>query len=314
MAVPAVRTRRLTKHFGRVIALDALDVEVERGEIFGFLGPNGAGKTTTIRLLLNLLRPTSGEAWIMGVPVRDVERAHRHVGYVPGEVALWPQLTGLEILTHLGRLHGQVDLKYRDELIERLRVDPNVRARSYSKGNRQKIALVAALMTRPDVLLLDEPTAGLDPLMEAEFQALVREAADRGQTVFLSSHFLDEVEDVCHRVAILREGRLVEIAALSDLRRLSSTVFEAVLDGPVPDLTGVPGVTDVEREDGSVRVTVNGPPAPALNRLTDAGLVRLRSHEPTLEEIFLTYYAATPAQRKAVAAAHGGTPRTGEGR
>ncbi|MCP9948956.1 ABC transporter ATP-binding protein [Actinomadura madurae] len=170
----AIRTEGLTKRFGQVVALDGLDLKVGRGEIFGFLGPNGAGKSTTIRLLLALIRPTAGRAWIMDVPVGDVERAHHHVGYVAGDVALWPQLTGLETLTYLGNLSGHVDVPFRDELIERFRFDPGKRARSYSKGNRQKLALIAALMTRPDVLLLDEPTSGLDPLMEAEFQALAR--------------------------------------------------------------------------------------------------------------------------------------------
>ena len=286
----AIRTEGLTKHFGRVVAVDGLQLEVGRGEIFGFLGPNGAGKSTTIRMLLGLVRPTSGQAWIMDVPAGDVERAHRHVGYVAGDVALWPQLTGLETLTYLGRLSGRVDVPFRDELVERLRFDPGKRARSYSKGNRQKLALIAALMTRPDVLLLDEPTAGLDPLMEAEFQALAREAAGRGQTVFLSSHILDEAQDVCHRVAILRDGRLIEVAALEDLRGLGGTVLEAVVDGQVPDLSGVPGVTGVEPIDGGVRVSVTGSPSAALSRLSACPLVRLRSHEPTLEEIFLSYY------------------------
>jgi ABC-2 type transport system ATP-binding protein len=286
----AIRTEGLTKHFGRVVAVDGLELEVGRGEIFGFLGPNGAGKSTTIRMLLGLVRPTAGQAWIMDVPAGDVERAHRHVGYVAGDVALWPQLTGMETLTYLGRLSGRVDVPFRDELVQRLRFDPGKRARSYSKGNRQKLALIAAFMTRPDVLLLDEPTAGLDPLMEAEFQALAKEAAGRGQTVFLSSHILDEAQDVCHRVAILRGGRLIEVAALDDLRGLGGTVLEAVVDGPVPDLSGVPGVTGVEPIDGGVRVSVTGSPSAALSRLSARPLVRLRSHEPTLEEIFLSYY------------------------
>jgi ABC-2 type transport system ATP-binding protein len=310
----AIRTDGLTKRFGRVVALDRLDLSVQQGEIFGFLGPNGAGKSTTIRLLLNLIRPDAGRAWIMGVPVHDVERAHRHVGYVPGDVALWPQLTGLEILTLLGNVSGRVDTRFRAELIERFRLDPSQRARSYSKGNRQKVALIAALMTRADVLLLDEPTAGLDPLMEAEFQALVRQAAGRGQTVFLSSHILDEAQDVCDRVGILRAGQLVEVAALADLRQMNSTVFEAVLDGPAPDLSGVPGVTAVSPIDGGLRVAVTGPPGPALRRLAGADVVQLRAQQPSLEEIFITYYDATAEQRQAVAAAHEPVParsRTG---
>jgi len=225
MAPAAIRTLGLTKHCGRVVALDGLDLEVSPGEIFGFLDPNGAGKSTPIRLLLGLLRPTAGEAWLAGVPVSDVEHAHRSVSYVPGNVSLWPQLTGAETLELLGSMSGGVDVPFRDELLERLDLDPSLRARSYSKGNRQKIALVAALMTRPEILLLDEPTVGFDPLMEAEFQSLAREAAERGQTVFLSSHLLDEVEDLSHRVAVLRTGVLVEVAALEDLRRLTPTIF-----------------------------------------------------------------------------------------
>ncbi|MGZ6792830.1 MAG: ATP-binding cassette domain-containing protein [Mycobacteriales bacterium] len=290
MAVPAIRTDGLTKHFGSVVALDGLDLTVEQGEVFGFLGPNGAGKSTTIRLLLGLLRATSGTASVMGVPTTDVVRSHAHLAHVPGDVALWPQLTGMETLTLLGNLSGRVDTAFRDELLERFRLDPSKRARSYSKGNRQKVALVAALMTRPDVLLLDEPTAGLDPLMEEEFQHVARDAAARGQTVFLSSHILDEVEDLCHRVAILRAGRLVEVAALEDLRGLAATELEASFPGPLPDLRDLPGVTRQESSDSTLRLTVTGSPAAALSRLAEAGVTRLRSHEPDLEEIFLTYY------------------------
>ncbi len=291
----AIRTVGLTKRFGSVTALDHLDLEVAPGEIFGYLGPNGAGKSTTIRLLLGLLRPSSGEAWIDGVPVADVERAHASVSYVPGDVALWPQLTGREVLELLGRTSGGVDEAFRDELIERFEVDPDRRIRAYSKGNRQKIALVAALMTRPRLLLLDEPTVGLDPLMQEQFQELVREAAGRGQTVFLSSHLLDEVEDLCERVAILRDGRLVEVATLADLRRLSTTVFEASLAGPVPALDDLAEVVGVEDTDTGVRVSVSGSPAAVLSRLSAVGVTRLQSHAPTLEEIFLTYYEDDPS-------------------
>ena len=236
---PAIRIEGLTKCFGDIRALDGLDLTVDRGEVFGFLGPNGAGKTTTIRLLLHLIRPTSGTASIMGIPVDDVVRAHRHVGYVSGDVALWPQLTGLETLHLLGNLSGRVNEAYRDELVHRLDLDLSRRLRTLSKGNRQKVALVAALMHQPDVLLLDEPTAGLDPLMEAEFQQIVREASGRGQTVFLSSHILDEVQDICSRVAILSSGRLVEVSTLEDLRRRDVTVFEITLDGPVPSFASI---------------------------------------------------------------------------
>ena len=289
----AIATIGLTKHFGSVVALDSLDLEVRPGEIFGFLGPNGSGKTTTIRLLLGLIRPTRGRATILGIPVGDIERVHRHVAYVPGDVALWPQLTGTETLDLLGNVAGTVDTAFRTELLERLGVDPSQRLRSYSKGNRQKIALVAAFMSRPDVLLLDEPTAGLDPLMEEQFQELARDATARGQTIFLSSHILDEVQDLCDRVGILRAGRLVEVAALDDLRRLGSTIVDLVIEGPVPDLDGVPGVSTVEPIVGVVgglRVTVTGSPAPLLTRLATVDVIRLRTEEPSLEEVFLTYY------------------------
>ena len=287
---PAIATHDLSKHFGSVAALDGMDLEVRQGETLGFLGPNGAGKSTTVRLLLNLIRPTRGSAEIMGIDVGDVERAHRHLGYVAGDVALWPQLTGTETLDLLGNLSGHVDTAFRAELVERLHLDPSKRVRSYSKGNRQKVALVAAFMTRPDVLLLDEPTSGLDPLMEAEFQSIAREAAARGQTIFLSSHILDEVEDLCDRVGILRAGKLVEVATLDDLRRLHTTVVEVAVDGPFPAFDDVPGVTAVDLIPGGARLSVTGSPAGLLNRLATLPVQRMRTDEPSLEEIFLTYY------------------------
>lgn len=288
--VPAIRADGLTKRFGDVLALDRLDLEVERGEVFGFLGPNGAGKTTTIRLLLHLIRPSAGQAWLAGVPAADVARAHRHVGYVSGDVALWPQLTGAEVLQLLGNLSGAVDERYRDDLVRRLDLDVSRRIRTLSKGNRQKIALVAALMHQPDVLLLDEPTAGLDPLMEAEFQQIVREAAARGQTVFLSSHLLDEVEDVCTRVGILRSGRLVEVSTLDRLRQRDVMVFEVVLDGPAPSFAKVPGVVSEEPVHGAVRISVRGSPRALLAELGRLPVVSLRSREADLEQVFLGFY------------------------
>src|SRR5664279_1544305 len=288
--VHAIRSEGLTKRFGDVVALDSLDLTVERGEVFGFLGPNGAGKSTTIRLLLHLIRPNAGRAWVMDVPVEDVARAHRHVGYVSGDVALWPQLTGIEVLSLRGNLSGGVNEAYRDDLIERLDLDPSRRIRTLSKGNRQKVALVAALMHQPDVLLLDEPTAGLDPLMEAEFQQIVREAVGRGQTVFLSSHILDEVEDICTRVAILRGGRLVEVSTLDKLRHKDVTVFDVVLEGPMPSFTDVPGVVAQQPVDGAVRLSVRGSPRPLLAELGRQPVLSLRSREPDLEQVFLGLY------------------------
>jgi len=290
MTEAAIRTEGLTKHYGDVVALDGLTLEVQRSEIFGFLGPNGAGKSTTIRLLLSLIHPTAGRAWVMGIPVEHVKQAHRHVAYVPGDVALWPQLTGRETLELLGNISGSIDTAFREELIERLQFDPSKRVRSYSKGNRQKIALVAAFMTRPDVLLLDEPTAGLDPLMEEEFQRMAREASSRGQTIFLSSHILDEVEDLCHRVAILRDGALVEVATLDKLKELDTTIFDIEIEGATPSLQGVANVIQVETNGTGVRVHVKGSPTPLLQSLAPLNVTQLRTHTPSLEEIFLSYY------------------------
>jgi len=238
----ALRTEDLSKRFGRTLALDSLNLEVAPGEVVGYLGPNGAGKTTTLRLLVGLLRPTSGRAEVFGIDCEaDPVAAHRRLAYVPGEVNLWPSLTGRETLHVLGRVQGRVDVAYRDALLARFELDPAKKVRAYSKGNRQKLVLIAGLMTRADLLLLDEPTSGLDPLMERAFRESVVEARDRGQTVFLSSHILSEVEAVCDRVAILREGRLVEVGTLAEMRHLSSLRVEAELDGPVPTWPTCPG-------------------------------------------------------------------------
>jgi ABC-2 type transport system ATP-binding protein len=228
----AVTTRGLTKRFGSVSALEDLDLEVHQGEVLGYLGPNGAGKTTTIRLLLGLLVPTAGRCEIFGIDAtRKPVEAHGRVAFVPGEANLWPKLTGAETLHLLGQVQGRVDEAYRDELIDRFDLDPSRKVRTYSKGNRQKVMLVAALMTRADLLILDEPTAGLDPLMEQVFRSSVREAQERGQTVFLSSHILSEVEALCDRIAILRQGRLVELGTLDQLRHLAALSVDATFAG-----------------------------------------------------------------------------------
>jgi ABC-2 type transport system ATP-binding protein len=289
--VNAIRAEHLTKRFGRVTALDDLCLEVAPGEVMGYLGPNGAGKTTTIRLLLALIRPSAGRCEIFGLDAqRERAEAHHRLAYVPGEANLWPRLTGGETLHLLGQVHGAVDPAYRDELVERFELDPSMRVRAYSKGNRQKVLLVAALMTRADLLVLDEPTSGLDPLMEQVFRECVREATQRGQTVFLSSHILSEVEAVCDRVAIVREGRLVETGTLEELRHLSAVSVDVTVAGAVPDLSGLPGVEDVRVHGHGVRLAVRGPMAPLVKALADADVVELVSREPSLEELFLVHY------------------------
>ena len=289
----AVRTEGLSKSYGGAAALSELTLDVHPGEVLGYLGPNGAGKTTTIRLLLGLIGPTGGRAEIFGIDCqRQPVEAHRRVAYVPGEATLWPSLTGAETLHLLGRIHGHVDDAYRDALVERFDLDLSKKVRAYSKGNRQKVVLVAALMTRADLLLLDEPTSGLDPLMERAFRTSVEEARDRGQTVFLSSHILSEVEALCDRVAILRAGRLVDLGTMADLRHLSTVSVDAELDGPAPDLSRVPGVSAVEVDGPRLRCQVAGPIEPLLDVLTTVGVRRLLSREPSLEELFLAHYGA----------------------
>jgi len=289
----ALRTAGLTKRYGRTLALDRLDLKVAEGEIYGYLGPNGAGKTTTIRLLLGLHRPSAGRAELFGVDAwRDPVRAHQRVAYVAGEPFLWPSLTAAETLELLARLHGGIDRGYRDELIERFALDPGKRVRALSKGNRQKVQLVAALATRADLLLLDEPTAGLDPLMEAAFRDSIREARERGQSVFLSSHILSEVEALCDRVGILRAGRLVDQGTLAQLRHLSAHTVEVTFEGPAPAIEPPPGVRVQRAGPSTLRFELTGPPAPLLATLAQHPIATLTSREPTLEEIFLHHYAS----------------------
>ena len=291
MAAMAIRTERLTKRYGDVIALDQLNLEVAPGEVVGYLGPNGAGKTTTIRLLLGLISPTEGRGEIFGLDCqRQPVEAHRRLAFVAGEANLWPSLTGAETLRLLGRVQGHVDEAYRDELVTRFDLDPAKKVRAYSKGNRQKVILIAALMTRADLLVLDEPTSGLDPLMEQAFRGSVREARDRGQTVFLSSHVLSEVEALCDRVGILRQGKLVELGTLAEMRHLAALTVEATFAGAIPDLSAVPGVSSVQADGRVVRCQVRGPVAPLLKVLAGADVTELLSREPSLEELFLAQY------------------------
>ena len=291
MGSVAIRTEALSKSYGAVDALTDLDIEIGAGAVVGYLGPNGAGKTTTIRLLLGLIRPTRGRAEIFGLDCQHQSvEAHRHLAYVPGEANLWPSLTGAETLHLLGRVQDRVDEAYRNELVQRFELDPSKKVRVYSRGNRQKVILIAALASRSDLLLLDEPTSGLDPLMEQEFRHCITEAKGRGQTVFLSSHILSEVEALCDQVGILRDGRLVEIGSLADMRHLSARTVEATFDGAVPDLSDVPGATSVHADGNVVRLQVQGSIEPLLKVLAASRVSGLLIREPSLEELFLALY------------------------
>jgi ABC-2 type transport system ATP-binding protein len=299
---PVVEIDSLVKTFGSTRALDGLDLRVGQGEVHGFLGPNGAGKTTTIRVLLGLLRATSGTVRLFGSdPWADATSLHRRLAYVPGDVTLWPSLTGGEVIDLLGRTRGGQsgvghDKARRDELIERFELDPSKRCRAYSKGNRQKVALVAALASDVELLVLDEPTSGLDPLMEATFAAEIARERDRGRTVLLSSHILSEVEALCDRVSIVRAGRTVESAPLSELRTARRTVVTAELANPAPGLATLPGVHDLETDGPNITCRVDAEHLDTLLRaLVESGVRALTSRPPSLEELFLAHYRRTTA-------------------
>ena len=287
----AIRTEGLTKRYGDTLALDSLDLSIEPGEVYGYLGPNGAGKTTTIRCLLGIHRPTSGRAELFGIdgwaaPVQ----AHRRVAYVAGEPFLWPAMTGAQTLEFLARLHGGTDRAYRDELVQRFDLDTGKKVRALSKGNRQKVQLVAALATRADLLVLDEPTSGLDPLMEMVFRDCVTAAKERGQAVFLSSHILSEVEALCDRVGILKEGKLVDQGTLAELRHLSTQTMEVTFEGQAPELPPLPGVQVHQAGPNALRFEVTGSVGPVVTALAGHPVTALVSREPSLEEIFLHHY------------------------
>jgi ABC-2 type transport system ATP-binding protein len=289
--VNAIRTDGLTKHYGSTAALESLDLAVSEGEVYGYLGPNGAGKTTTIRLLLGLHRPSAGRAELFGIDAwGDPVAAHRHVAYVAGEPFLWPGLTGAETLAYLARLRDGSDEAYREVLVERFQLETDKKVRALSKGNRQKVQLVAAFASRADLLILDEPTSGLDPLMEMAFRETVNEAKDRGQTIFLSSHILSEVEALCDRVGILRQGRLVDQGTLAELRHLSAQTVDVTFDGPAPHLEEIPGVKTIPAGANALRFEVTGAIEPLLAALAGKPVVALTSREPSLEEIFLHHY------------------------
>jgi ABC-2 type transport system ATP-binding protein len=299
----AIEARGLRKRFGKATALDGLDLTVRTGEVHAFLGPNGAGKTTTIRILLGLLRKDGGEVALLGGdPWRDATALHARLAYVPGDVTLWPTLTGGEIIDLLTRLRGDgagkhgagkqgADRKRRDELIERFELDPAKKARAYSKGNRQKVALIAALASDAELLVLDEPTSGLDPLMEAAFRDCVSAEREGGRTVLLSSHILAEAEALADRVTIIRSGRTIETGTLAELRHLSRTTVQAELDAPVK-LDAVSGVHDAVLDGTRLRCEVdNAALNEVLRRLTAVGVRTLTCRPPTLEELFLRHYA-----------------------
>jgi ABC-2 type transport system ATP-binding protein len=287
-----IRTQQLDKSYGSVRALDGLDLSVDEGEVHGFLGPNGAGKTTTIRILLGLLRADGGTVEMLGGdPWNDAVSLHRRLAYVPGDVELWPTLTGGEAIDVLARLRGGLDERRRDELLERFDLNPTKKARMYSKGNRQKVALVAALASDVELLLLDEPTAGLDPLMERVFQEYIFDAKAQGRTVLLSSHILAQVEKLCDRVSIIRQGRIVESGTLLEMRHLTRTTIEADTAEPPTGLDGMEGVHHVVIDDSHVRFSVDGAHLDAaVKALTRFGIRSLVSHPPTLEELMLRHY------------------------
>jgi len=297
----AIRASNLTKSFGPTKALDALDLEVATGEVHGFLGPNGSGKSTTIRVLLGLLHPDAGAATLLGGdPWRDAARLHRRLAYVPGDVNLWPSLSGGEVIDLLGRLRGGLDERRRKSLLDRFDLDPRKKGRAYSKGNRQKVALVAALASDVELLILDEPTAGLDPLMESVFRECIQEERPLGRTVLLSSHILSEIEHLCDRVTIIKDGHTVETGTLTELRHLTRTHVEAELTGPVPaDLLTLTGVHDPVVDGHKLTCEVDTAHlGDLLGRITAVGVRTLLSAPPTLEELFLRHYAVGASPRE----------------
>lgn len=314
----AIDVSGLRKSFGDTRALDGLDLEVRTGEVHGFLGPNGAGKSTTIRVLLGLLRADGGRASLLGGdPWREATSLHRRIAYVPGDVILWPNLSGGETIDLLGRLRGGLDAARRDALIERFALDPTKRGGAYSKGNRQKVALVSALAADVELLIFDEPTSGLDPLMEETFQECVREERERGRTVLLSSHILAEVEALCDRVSIIREGRTVESGTLGELRHLTRTAVVAELAAPPEGLEALAGVHDLAVDGNVVRCQVDTAALDELlQRLTRIGVRNLDCRPPTLEQLFLRHYddgagGAGGGDRTADGSADGAAPTAG---
>ncbi len=291
----AIETQALTKRYGKARGIVDVDLVVETGQVFGFLGPNGAGKSTTIRLLLDLIRPTSGSARVLGLDVHAERLAiDRRVSYVPGELSLYGELTGRQLLAYLGNLQGTVDQAYRERLIERLELDPTRKIKTLSRGNKQKVGLVAAFMIRPELLILDEPTAGLDPFVQLEFEHLCEEARGEGRTVFISSHQLPEVEHLCDRVGIIREGRLLAVELISDLkaRALRKLEIEFVTRVDATTFADIPGVSDIAVDGTVLRCTVMGSVDALIKRVSSYEVLNIHSIDTSLEEIFMAYYGA----------------------
>lgn len=297
MTANVIEITGLVKRFGRVTALNELTMTVAGGQVHGFLGPNGSGKSTTIRVLLGLLRPNGGQAMLLGGdPWRQAPELHRRLAFVPGEVSLWPNLSGGETIDLLCRARGSIDKKRRSELIERFDLDPRKKGRTYSKGNRQKVALVAALAADVELLLLDEPTSGLDPLMEHVFTEVIRERVTAGVTVLLSSHILSEVETLCDHVSIIKQGRIVETGTMDQLRHLHRSQVRAQLDDDqAAALSDLPGIHDITRQDRQWSAQVDASAVPTvMKRLGTFGVSTVSITPPTLEELFLSHYDATP--------------------
>lgn len=299
MKQPIIETKGLVKKFGSFTALNRLDLSVNKGEVHGFLGPNGAGKSTTIRILLGLMRKTDGAVSMLGKdPWHDAVELHKRVAYVPGEVALWPSLSGGEIIDLLGKLRGGINNKKRDELLDRFQLDPRKKFRTYSKGNRQKVALVAALASDAELFLFDEPTSGLDPLMEAIFQECVAEIKATGKTILLSSHILAEVEALCDRVTIIKDGKTVESGSLAELRHLQRTTIKVEADKKITGLKGLVGVHDLKVDNNHAEFKVESIHLDtALDALAKLKIRSLTSQPPTLEELFMRHYEETKTEK-----------------
>lgn len=290
-----LKTTNLTKKFGKFTALDGVDFEVKEGEIYGFIGPNGAGKSTTIRILLGILKATAGEAKIFGKDAwKDAVDIHKRIAYVPGDVNLWPNLTGGEVIDLFVKLRGTNHKSRREELIEMFHLDPSKKCRTYSKGNRQKVALVAAFSSDADLYILDEPTSGLDPLMEHVFQECVRSVKKQGKSVLLSSHILSEVEKLCDRVGIIRQGQIIESGSLSELRHLTRTHMLIETKQPITDLSGLKGVHDLEEKEQGLFFQVDTEELDnVVKHVSQFGIVKLESAPPTLEDLFMRHYEST---------------------